>query len=355
MSRSSRTTITNRSATGLSLGSSSDRTPILVGSPGEESSAATTQATATAVTPRRRAPIPTTRVTTLVDPAISTVELAQASAAPAPESKPAAKRPTSKTKRVVPLSERPMDEVWLEYRVAPTLEIRNFLIQKHLEIVRYTAERMHKRLPSEVDVDDLMSSGLFGLMDAIDAFDLDRKVKFETYCTQRIRGAIFDELRAMDWVPRLVRSRTAKVEKVRKTIEMETGQRPTDDEVSTRMNVAGEEFEKLQKDSRPVGIVSITRKCFDSDGSRDVREIDVIRDARAESPAFTVQKTDLQSLVTKGLSRAERLIVILYYYEEMTMKEIGQTLDLSESRVSQMHSSILARLKAQLQHREREF
>ena len=355
MSRSSRTTIKNRSATGLSLGSSSDRTPILVGSPGEESSAATTQATATAVTPRRRAPIPTTRVTTLVDPAISTVELAQASAAPAPESKPAAKRPTSKTKRVVPLSERPMDEVWLEYRVAPTLEIRNFLIQKHLEIVRYTAERMHKRLPSEVDVDDLMSSGLFGLMDAIDAFDLDRKVKFETYCTQRIRGAIFDELRAMDWVPRLVRSRTAKVEKVRKTIEMETGQRPTDDEVSTRMNVAGEEFEKLQKDSRPVGIVSITRKCFDSDGSKDVREIDVIRDSRAESPAFTVQKSDLQSLVTKGLSRAERLIVILYYYEEMTMKEIGQTLDLSESRVSQMHSSILARLKAQLQHREREF
>ncbi len=355
MSRSNRTTLTNRSATGLSLGSSSERTPILVGSPGEESSATTTQATATPVTPRRRAPIPTTRVTTLVDPAISTVELAQASAAPPPESKPAAKRPTSKTKRVVPLSERPMDEVWLEYRVAPTLEIRNFLIQKHLEIVRYTAERMHKRLPSEVDVDDLMSSGLFGLMDAIDAFDLDRKVKFETYCTQRIRGAIFDELRAMDWVPRLVRSRTAKVEKVRKTIEMETGQRPTDDEVSTRMNVAGEEFEKLQKDSRPVGIVSITRKCFDSDGSRDVREIDVIRDARAESPAFTVQKTDLQSVVTKGLSRAERLIVILYYYEEMTMKEIGQTLDLSESRVSQMHSSILARLKAQLQHREREF
>ncbi len=257
--------------------------------------------------------------------------------------------------KVVPLSERPMDEIWAEYRIAPSLEIRNFLIQKHLEIVRFTAERMHKRLPSEVDVDDLMSSGLFGLMDAIDAFDLERKVKFETYCTQRIRGAIFDELRAMDWVPRLVRSRTAKVEKVRKTIEMESGRRPTDDEVSTRMNVGGEEFEKLQKDSRPVGVVSLTRKCFDSDGSKDVREIDVIRDTRAESPAFTVQKTDLQSLVTKGLSRAERLIVVLYYYEEMTMKEIGQTLDLSESRVSQMHSSILARLKAQLQHREREF
>ncbi|MSR40939.1 MAG: FliA/WhiG family RNA polymerase sigma factor [Phycisphaerales bacterium] len=248
-----------------------------------------------------------------------------------------------------------MDEIWAEYRIAPTQEIRNFLIEKHLPIVRFTAERMHKRLPSEVDVDDLMSSGLFGLMDAIDAFDLERKVKFETYCTQRIRGAIFDELRAMDWVPRLVRSRTAKVEKVRKTIEMESGRRPTDDEVSGRMNVAGEEFEKLQKDSRPVGIVSLTRKCFDSDGSKDVREIDVIRDTRAESPAFTVQKSDLQSLVTKGLSRAERLIVVLYYYEEMTMKEIGQTLDLSESRVSQMHSSILARLKAQLQHREREF
>jgi RNA polymerase sigma factor for flagellar operon FliA len=220
--------------------------------------------------------------------------------------------------------------------------------------VRYTAERMHMKLPAEVEVDDLMSAGLFGLMDAINAFDPDRGVKFETYCTQRIRGAIFDELRSMDWVPRLVRSRTAKVERVRKSLEMESGRRPTDVEVAERMKVDAGEFEKLQKDSRPVGLVSLNRKWFETDSSKDVREIDVIKDTRQENPIQLVQRQDLQTLITKGLSRAERLIVILYYYEEMTMKEIGLTLDLSESRVSQMHSSILARLKAQMQHRTKD-
>jgi RNA polymerase sigma factor for flagellar operon FliA len=135
---------------------------------------------------------------------------------------------------------------------------------------------------------------------------------------------------------------------------METGRKATDAEIADRMKVAKPEFEKLQKDSRPVGIVSLNRKWFETDSSKDVREIDVIRDAKQESPVQQIQRQDLQTLITKGLSRAERLIVILYYYEEMTMKEIGTTLDLSESRVSQMHSSILARLKAQMQHREKD-
>jgi RNA polymerase sigma factor for flagellar operon FliA len=159
----------------------------------------------------------------------------------------------------------------------------------------------------------------------------------------------------MDWVPRLVRSRTSKVEKVRKEFELSNGRKPTDDEVASLMNVSSAEYDKLQKDSRPVGVVSLDRKAFESDSSRDVREVDVIEDGRQLNPAELVQRGDLQGLITKGLSRAERLIVILYYYEEMTMKEIGLTLDLSESRVSQMHSSILARLKAQMQHRMKEF
>ncbi|MCL4209836.1 MAG: sigma-70 family RNA polymerase sigma factor [Phycisphaerales bacterium] len=226
---------------------------------------------------------------------------------------------------VLSWADMPIEEVWAEYARTHSQEIRDFLMKKYLELVRYTAERMHMRLPNEVDVEDLMSAGLFGLMDAIDAFDVERGVKFETYCTQRIRGAIFDELRAMDWVPRLVRSRTAKVERA--------------------------EFDKLCKDSRPVGVVSLNRKWYETDSNKDVREIDVIKDDRQQNPLGTIQRDDLKALITKGLSRAERLIVILYYYEEMTMKEIGATLDLSESRVSQMHSSILARLKAQMQHR----
>jgi RNA polymerase sigma factor for flagellar operon FliA len=246
-------------------------------------------------------------------------------------------------------------EVWTNYKKIPDEDLRNYLIEHYLELVRYTAERMHMRLPNEVDVDDLMQAGLFGLMDAIDAFDLDRNVKFETYCATRIRGAIYDELRAMDWVPRLVRSRTAKVDRARKSLEAELGRKPTDQELCDRLKVDTSEYQKLDKDSKPVGVVSLNRKWFETDSSKDVREIDVIHDARQENPLNEIQRNDLKVLITKGLTRAERLIVILYYYEEMTMKEIGATLDLSESRVSQMHSSILARLKAQMQHRSKEF
>ncbi len=232
--------------------------------------------------------------------------------------------------------------------------VRNSLIENYYTIVKFTAERMRMRLPSEVETDDLMSAGLFGLMDAIDAFEPSRGVKFETYCAQRVRGAIFDELRAMDWVPRLVRSRTAKIEKVRKSIEMETGRKASDDEVAKRLNVPSDEFEKLKRDSRPVGVVSLNKKWGSTDSGKEGREIDIVEDGRETDPFQKLSRNDLQSLLTKGLSRSERLIVILYYYEELTMKEIGMTLDLSESRVSQMHSSILARLKAQIQHRLKE-
>ncbi len=245
--------------------------------------------------------------------------------------------------------------VWLTYKAEGTQDWRNVLIEQYLTLVRYTAERLHYKLPSEVDVDDLYSAGVFGLMHAIDAYDLGRGIKFETYCTQRIMGAIYDELRANDWVPRLVRSRTAKVERVRKAIEMETGEKATNDEIIDHMEVDQNEFEKLDRDSRPIMMTSLNRKAYDSDSSREVTEIDVISDDRQENPVHELQKKDLQILLTKGLSRAEHLIVVLYYYEEMTMKEIGATLDLSESRVSQMHSSILARLKAQMQHRCKEF
>lgn len=248
----------------------------------------------------------------------------------------------------------PINDVWKEYQEARTEELRNYLMEKFLHLVRYNAERIYTRLPDEVDLEDLMSAGVFGLKDAIDAFDLERKVKFETYCATRIRGAILDELRSMDWVPRLVRSRTTKIEQARQEIQKRTGRPATDDEISGILNVEGDDFEKLKRDGDAVSTRSLTQRCFPSDGNRDVREIDVIRDESQSNPIIDVQRRDLKDLLTKGLSRAERLIVVLYYYEGMTMKEIGSTLDLSESRVSQMHSSILLRLKAQMQHRERE-
>jgi RNA polymerase sigma factor FliA len=248
----------------------------------------------------------------------------------------------------------PMRDVWVLYQSGATDELRNFLIEKFLHLVRYNAERIYQRLPDEVDLEDLMSAGLFGLMDAIDAYDLERGVKFETYCAPRIRGAILDELRSMDWVPRLVRHRTSKVDSAKQQIQMELGRKATDKEIANKLEVDKSEFIKYKRDSSAVAVTSITRKCYQSEGSRELREIDVIKDEHQSSPVKLIQRQDLKDLMTKGLTRAERLIVVLYYYEGMTMKEIGTTLDLSESRVSQMHSSILARLKAQMQHRMRE-
>lgn len=233
--------------------------------------------------------------------------------------------------------------------------LRNILMEHYLYLVRYNAERVHLKLPDEVDVDDLMNSGVFGLMDAIVAFDMDRGVKFETYCAPRIRGAILDELRSLDWVPRLVRSRSHKLDSATRLLEAELGRAPTYQELAQKLEMPMSEFKKMAKDATAVGVVSLDRKWFETDSNKDVREIDMIEDKRGTNPVRDIQRKDLKELITRGLSRAERLIVILYYFEEMTMKEIGATLDLSESRVSQMHSSILARLKAQMADRKKEF
>ncbi len=250
---------------------------------------------------------------------------------------------------------RDIKDVWIEYKKNKTEPLRNILMENYLHLVRYNAERIHVKLPDEVELDDLMSAGIFGLMDAINAFDMERGVKFETYCAPRIRGAILDELRSMDWVPRLVRSRSGKMDQATKQLEVELGRSPTNEELAERLNVPMGEFEKMSKDSSAVGLVSLSRKWFETDSNKDVREIDILEDKRGADPVREIQRKDLKELITKGLSRAERLIIILYYFEEMTMKEIGATLDLSESRVSQMHSSILARLKAQMADRKKEF
>lgn len=240
-------------------------------------------------------------------------------------------------------------------RVKNVCEIhRNVLMEHYLHLVRYNAERIHQKLPDEVELDDLMSSGIFGLMDAIEAFDLDRGVKFETYCAPRIRGAILDELRSMDWVPRLVRSRAHKMDSTTKQLEVELGRAPTSTEIAQRLNISMEELKKIEKDANAVGVVSLSRKWFETDSNKDVREIDILEDKRGVDPIREIQRKDLKDMMTRGLSRAERLIIILYYFEEMTMKEIGATLDLSESRVSQMHSSIIARLRAQMADRKKE-
>ncbi len=248
-----------------------------------------------------------------------------------------------------------IDQIWEQFHKTHSEHSRNLLMEHYAQLVKYAAERLHSKLPDKVELDDLISAGIFGLMDAIDAFDPARGVKFETYCSPRIKGSILDELRSMDWVPRLVRARAHQLTKATQSLETHLGRKPTEKETAEELNMDMEEFNRLLRDANAVTQVSLNTRYSDGDGEKDIREIDVIKDKKSEDPLTEAQKRDLKNLLTKGLTRAERLIVVLYYYEEMTMKEIGATLDLSESRVSQMHSSIMARLKAQLNSRRKEF
>lgn len=249
-----------------------------------------------------------------------------------------------------------VEQLWIEFKKDPTSqELRNRLVEIYLPLVKYNGERIWARLPEGVELDDLISAGVFGLMDAIDAFDLSRGVKFETYCVPRIRGAMLDELRTMDWVPRLVRSKASKLNEAIKTLEARLGRSPTENEMAQELGISVAELEKMILDANAVNLISLNKKWYETDSYKDVREIDILEDKKGEDPTRRIQKNDLMRLVTKGLNRNERLIIILYYYEELTMKEIGATLDLSESRVSQMHSSIVQRLQSQLARRRPEF
>jgi RNA polymerase sigma factor FliA len=254
------------------------------------------------------------------------------------------------------LAPEDIEQLWIEYkRDMSNQELRNRLVEMYLPLVKYNGERIWARLPEGVELDDLISAGVFGLMDAIDLFDLTRGVKFETYCVPRIRGAMLDELRTMDWVPRLVRSKASRLNEAVKTLEARLGRQPTEVELAQEMQISVPELEKMMLDANAVNLISLNKKWYETDSYKDVREIDILEDKKGEDPTRRIQKNDLMRLVTKGLNRNERLIIILYYYEEFTMKEIGATLNLSESRVSQMHSSIVQRLQSQLSRRRPEF
>jgi RNA polymerase sigma factor for flagellar operon FliA len=253
------------------------------------------------------------------------------------------------TKKRVP-GEEPV-ALWREYKATKSEHARNQLIETYLPIVKYTAERVAAKLPQNVDVDDLMSAGIFGLMDAIDGFDLDRGVKFKTFCSQRVRGAMLDELRACDWVPRLVRTKATQLEQTTRALEAELSRPPTDIELAERLSMSLAELDELMKEASATSIVSFSEKWQEQDDQSSFHAVDLLEDRRAENPVDELQRKDVMEAVTKELTLKERLIVLLYYFEELTMREIGLVLDLSESRVCQLHTRIMARLQSRLGNR----
>ena len=191
-----------------------------------------------------------------------------------------------------------IEQVWENFHKSHDDYYRNLLMENYRHIVRYAAERLHAKLPDKVEVDDLISAGIFGLMDAIDAFDPERGVKFETYCSARIKGSILDELRSMDWVPRLVRARAHRLSRATNALEAHLGRKPTNEEIAEELGLNEADFTRLQKDANAVGQVSLNTKYSDGDGEKDIREIDIIKDERSENPVVEAQKRDLKNLLT---------------------------------------------------------
>ncbi|MBI1367184.1 MAG: FliA/WhiG family RNA polymerase sigma factor [Planctomycetes bacterium] len=260
----------------------------------------------------------------------------------------AAEKPAGDAPPLEPTVDR-ASELWRTYRRTPGDASRNALLEHYLPVVRKHAQRVASRLPRRIESDDLITAGCFGLVDAIDAFDPQRGVKFETYCATRVRGAIMDELRAMDWAPRLVRQRTARYQQAATSLHARLGEPPTDAQIAAELGVDDNEFRKIRHDARRVNVTSLERLLTsDQSDGRELREMDFLADPSQADPLNNLKRLSLRQMLTRGMSRSERLILVLYYYEQMNMAEIGRTLGFSESRVSQLHKHLLNRLRAQL-------
>jgi len=217
-----------------------------------------------------------------------------------------------------------------------------------MPIVRAVSTRLAAELPSSVDVEDLVSAGTFGLMDALDRYDPSLGARFETYCVLRIRGAILDELRQLNWMPRMQTARVAKVGAAREALKGELGRQPTAHEVARRTGLKVREVENVPTNGRqPVSLTAGTAP--GTEGAP--RGVDVIKEERTADPATAAQEKERRDILAKEvrkLPKPERLLVMLYYFEGLTMRQIGEVLNVTESRVCQMHAGILARLQQRL-------
>jgi RNA polymerase sigma factor FliA len=225
---------------------------------------------------------------------------------------------------------------------------RDLLLMEHLPTVRYLARRIHERLPQHVELDDLISAGVVGLMDAFSKFDHTKKVQFKSYAQFRIRGAILDSLRTLDWSPRELRRKGRAVEEAIRSVTLRVGRAPSEQEIAGEMELSLTEYQQLLGDLKGLEIGSLHMERSEESGDE---ELAYVPGAPEEDPLFRCLKGEMKQRLADaidGLPEKERMVLTLYYYEELTMKEIGLTLGVVESRVSQIHSSAVLRLRAAL-------
>jgi RNA polymerase sigma factor for flagellar operon FliA len=244
--------------------------------------------------------------------------------------------------------------LWREYTKTKDQGVRDRLILTYAPLVKYVAGRLGSGLPAHVDENDLVSYGLLGLIGAIERFDPNRDIKFETYAIARIKGSIIDELRAMDWVPRSVRSRARDIERAIGELERKLMRAPTDEEISEKLGVTVDDLNESLSEIGRSSIAALDELWTISSGAGggdQVALIDTIEDTQGPEPQSELAQTELKEALGEAIARLperEKLVVTLYYYEELTLREIGEVLGVTESRVSQLHTKAILRLKARL-------
>jgi len=244
-----------------------------------------------------------------------------------------------------------LEQLWSDYCRTRSPHLRDRLIENYLYLVRYVAGKMALSVPPSVEIDDLVSAGVVGLIDAIGKYDPGRDTKFETYAVSRIRGAIVDDLRSLDWVPRSVRRKARMIEDAYGQLETELGRAATDEEISHRLNMSVSEFRAAVEEIVSAGLLSLDDFVGNPDGERTTRIIDLVCSKDNDSPSAPLEQEEMRQILAEAimnLPEKERTVVALYYYEDMTLKEIGRTLGVSESRVSQIHTKAMLRLRGRL-------
>ena len=240
-------------------------------------------------------------------------------------------------------------KLWEEYAKTKSPEIRENIILEYAPLVKVVAGRLSMYLGYNVEYEDLVSYGIFGLIDAIDKFDFLKDVKFETYASLRIRGAILDQIRKMDWIPRTIRQKQKKIDAVIKDIEIRCGRAATDEEIVEGLGISGDEYLDWQSQMKVTNVVSLNE--FLEQGSEVPNEASHTKSTHFDSPEEVLERDELKKKLAEALeilTEKERKVIVLYYYEELTLKEISSILEVSESRISQLHTRALQKMKAKL-------
>ncbi len=237
-----------------------------------------------------------------------------------------------------------------DYRSTVDPKVKDEIIVEYALLIKYIAQKIAARLPSNIELDDLISCGVIGLMDAIEKFDPTRDNKFKTYAEFRVRGAILDELRAQDWVPRSIREKAKLIERTYMRLESDLGRPATDEEMCKALNCTQEEFHSMLNQSKPVSLLNIDDSASFNRGDKKLIA-GIMEDSRSTNPFSAVSYKNIREKIKDGikaLPEKQRLVLSLYYYEDLNLKEIGQVLDVTESRVSQLHTQAIMKLRVKL-------